>query len=319
MSTNIGVIGTGRIADTRLVPALLKVKGARFWSVLSREHDRASSFAQQHGAQAPVNAYTSLASFLADPTLDAVIIATPDRLHAQHAIACARAGKHILLEKPMATTLEEAQEICDACSRERVKLAIAYHLRWHGGHQKVARLLHEGALGQPQYVRAMWTWKAENNDNWRAHNELGRWWGLAGVGTHCVDLVRWMLMPSCGEVTGVASLVDKSTYGGPHDETASVSLQFGDSAIADITTSVKFSAPSRFELYCTNATVIADGTLATNGNGNITIDGEPLEFEPVDPYVGEIENFVDAVCGKTRVAVSGAEGLRNVEILLGVS
>jgi len=319
LSTNIGVIGTGRIADTRLIPALQHVQGARFWSALSRDQDRALEFALQHGAAAQVKAFSSLASFLADPALDAVIVATPDRLHAQHAIACARAGKHVLLEKPMATTLEEAQEICDSCSRERVKLAIAYHLRWHGGHQKIAELLHSGALGKPQYARAMWTWKADNNENWRAHKELGRWWGLAGVGTHCVDLLRWMLMPACGEVTGVASLIDKSTYGGPHDETACVSLQFGESVVADITTSVKFSAPSRFELYCSNATVIADGTLATDGDGSITIDGEPLQFEPVDPYVGEIQNFVDAIEGKTRVAVSGAEGLRNVEILLGVA
>ncbi len=313
---NIGVIGTGRIADSQLVPALKQVNGAKFWSVLSRDKERASSFARQHGAQAQHNAFDSLASFLADPALDAVIIATPDGLHAQHAIASARAGKHVLLEKPMATSLEDAQEIYDTCARERVKLAIAYHMRWHDGHRKIANMLHNGALGSPYYARAMWTWKAEDNSNWRAHEEHGRWWGLAGVGTHCVDLLRWMLLPVSGEVTGVASQIDKSTYGGPHDETASLSLQFGDSVIADVLTSVKFSAPSRFELYCANATVIAEGTLATNGGGAIQIDGEPLEFEVCNPYIGEIKNFVDAIAGSTRVAVSGAEGIRNIEILL---
>ena len=319
MSTNIGIIGTGRIADTRLAPALQHVDGGRFWSVLSRDEDRASSFAAQHGAQAPVKAFSSLASFLADPALEAVIIATPDKLHARHAIACARAGKHVLLEKPMATSVEEAQEICDACSHERVKLAIAYHLRWHGGHQKIARLLESGELGKPHYARAMWTWKADNNDNWRAHEELGRWWGLAGVGTHCVDLLRWLMVPACGEVTGVASLVDKSTFGGPHDETASLSMQFGEGAVADVTTSVKFSATSRFELYCADATVIADGTLTTDGGGVISINGESLQYEATDPYVGEIQNFIDAIHGKNRVAVSGAEGLRNIEILSSVA
>ena len=313
---NIGVIGTGRIADSKLVPALKEVSGARFWSVLSRSKERAASFAQQHGAKAKCNAFDSLASFLADPSLDAVIIATPDGLHAQHAIASARAGKHILLEKPMATTLADAQEICDTCARERVKLAIAYHMRWHDGHQKIANMLHNGDFGTPYYARAMWTWKAEDNSNWRAHNEHGRWWGLAGVGTHCVDFLRWMLLPLSGEITGVTSLIDKSTYGGPHDETASLSLQFGDSVIADVMTSVKFSAPSRFELCCADATVTGVGTLATNGGGVISINNEPLEFEELNPYAGEIQNFVDAIAGNTRVAVSGAEGLKNIEILL---
>lgn len=313
---NIGVIGTGRIANSQLVPALNQVSGARFWSVLSRDKDRAESFAAQHGAKAQYNAFDSLASFLADPALDAVVIATPDGLHAQHAIASARAGKHVLLEKPMATSLEDAQEICDACARERVKLAIAYHMRWHDGHQKVANMLHNGELGTPHYARAVWTWKADDNHDWRAHEEHGRWWGLAGVGTHCVDFLRWMLLPVSGEVTGVTSLIDKSTYGGPHDETASLSLQFGDSVIADVMTSVKFSAPSRFELCCADATVIGEGTLATNGGGSIKINDEPLKFDVHNPYLGEIQNFVDAIAGSTRVAVSGAEGVRNIEILL---
>lgn len=313
---NIGIIGTGRIADTRLAPALNQVTGATLWSVLSRSKERAASFAESHGAVAQYNAFDSLASFLADPALDAVIIATPDGLHAQHATASARAGKHVLLEKPMATTLEDAKEICDACTHERVKLAIAYHMRWHDGHRKIAAMLHNGELGTPHYARAMWTWKAEDNSNWRAHEQHGRWWGLAGVGTHCVDFLRWMLLPACGEVTGVTSLIDRSTYGGPHDETASLSMQFGNSAVADVTTSVLFSATSRFELHCSNACVIGEGTLATNGGGAITVNNQPLEFDEVNPYVGEIQNFVDAIAGKTRVAVSGAEGVKNVEILL---
>ncbi len=316
MSTNIGIIGTGGIARNQLAPALQHVKGARFWSVLSRDKQTAASFANQHGAVAPNNAFDSLAAFLADPALEAVIIATPDALHAPQAIACARAGKHVLLEKPMATTLEDALEINAVCASERVRLAIAYHLRWHAGHQKVAQLLHSGALGDPHYARALWTWKSTDNSNWRAHDELGRWWGLAGVGTHCIDLLRWMLLPTNGEVTKVASVIDKSTFGGPHDETASLSLQFGDSVIADVTTSVKFNALSRFELYCSEAVVICDGTLTTSGGGSISINNEPLEFELLNPYVGEIQNFIDAIDGKARVAVSGAEGAKNIEILL---
>ena len=95
-----------------------------------------------------------------------------------------------------------------------------------------------------------------------------------------------------------------------------MSLQFGDSVIADVMTSVKFSAPSRFELCCADATVTGVGTLATNGSGVISINNEPLEFEELNPYAGEIQNFVDAIAGNTRVAVSGAEGLKNIEILL---
>ncbi len=319
MSINVGIIGTGRISHMQLAPALQHVEGARLWSVLSRDTRRAAAFANQHGAMAPVNAYASLAAFLADPSLEAVIIATPDALHARQAIACARAGKHVLLEKPMATSSEDAEEINETFKQERLKLGIAYHLRWHDGHQKIAAMLHEGVLGKPRYARALWTWQAEDNSNWRAHPELGRWWGLAGVGTHCIDLMRWMLLPVCGEVTRCRSVIDKSTYGGPHDETACVSMQFGDSVPVDITTSVMFSAPSRFELHCDDAMVICEGTLGPSGGGTITINNAPLDFELRNPYVGEIQNFIDAITGPARIAVPGSEGLRNVELLIEAS
>ena len=316
MSINIGIIGTGRIADMQLAPAMQHVNGCRLWSILSRDNKRAAEFATNHGAKAPVNAHTSLSSFLADPSLEAVIIATPDGLHASQAIAAARAGKHVLLEKPMATTLEDAKAITETCTEERVKLSIAYHLRWHDGHQRLADMLHAGTLGQPRYARAMWTWKADDNSNWRAHRELGRWWGLAGVGTHCVDLLRWMMMPQCGEVAACRGLIDTSKYGGPHDETASVSMQFDSGAVADVVTSVVFSAPSRFELHCDDATVVCENTLGPTGGGSIVINNAPLDFEFNNPYVGEIQNFVDAIEGKARVAVPGTEGTRNVQLLL---
>lgn len=316
MSINVGIIGTGRIAHSQLAPAMQYVKGARLWSILSRDNHRAVDFANQHGAMAPVNAYDSLSAFLADPSLEAVIIATPDGLHAQQAIAAARAGKHVLLEKPMATSVEDAEAITQTCAEERVKLAIAYHLRWHDGHRKVAEMLHSGALGKPRYARAIWTWQADDNSNWRASSELGQWWGLAGVGTHCVDLMRWMLLPVCGEVNRCCGVIDKSHYGGPHDETASITMQFGDSVLADITTSVMFSTPSRFELYCDAASVICEGTLGASGAGTIHVNSAPLDFDVVNPFVGEIQNFIDAIEGRARVAVPGAEGKRNVELLM---
>lgn len=316
MSINVGIIGTGRIADMQLAPAMQHVSGCRLWSILSRDEKRAAEFAQRHGAKAPVNAHTSLSAFLADPSLEAVIIATPDRLHASQAIAAARAGKHVLLEKPMATSVEDAVAVTDTCADERVKLAVAYHLRWHDGHRKIAEMLHAGTLGQPRYARAMWTWKSDDNSNWRAHEELGRWWGLAGVGTHCIDLLRWMLMPLCGEVAACGGAIDTSIYGGPHDETASVTMQFESGTVADVVTSVVFSAPSRFELYCDDTTVVCENTLGPTGGGSIVINDAPLDFEFNNPYVGEIQNFIDAIEGKARVAVPGAEGTRNVELLL---
>ena len=100
----IAMIATGGIADKALAPAVTSASGAELWSVLSRDVGRARDFAKRHGAASPQPAYDDLDALLADPELDAVLIASPDGLHAEQCIAAASAGKHVLCEKPMATT-----------------------------------------------------------------------------------------------------------------------------------------------------------------------------------------------------------------------
>ena len=314
----IGVIGPGSIADVHLAPALARTPGALLWSVLSRDAGRAAAFAERHGARAPQPAHNDLDAFLADPDLDAVLIASPDRLHAPQAIAAARAGKHILVEKPMATSTEEAEAMVAAARGAGVVLAVAYHLRWHAGHRALAAKVHAGELGEPLHVRAGWSWPAKNDANWRAHGEVGRWWPLAGVGTHCVDLARWLLR-TCGEVVEVRGLTSRPRFRGSHEETALVGLRFESGATAELLCSVLFASPRRVELYTANATAICDETLGPHGAGAITIDGQPLAFERVDPYEGEVADFVRAIRIGEPPEVDGAEGARNVAILEAVS
>jgi len=314
----IGIIGPGSIADTQLAPALARTPGAVLQTVLSRDGARAAAFAERHGARSPQPAHTDLDAFLADPDLDAVLIASPDRLHAAHAIAAARAGKHVLVEKPMATSTEEAEAMVTEARAARVVLAVAYHLRWHAGHRALAERIHAGDIAAPLHLRATWTWQARDDSNWRASADAGRWWALAGVGTHCIDLARWFLR-ACGEVVEVRGVTAQPRYRGPHDETAVVALRFASGATAEILSSVLFRAPRRVELYTTGATAVCEDTLGPHGGGTITIDGNPLAFERVDPYEGELADFVRAVRTGLPPEVDGEEGARNVAILAAVA
>ena len=316
MSIKIAMLGTGKIAEEQLTPALNLAEGGVLWGVLSRVRDRAADFAARHQAHSPDPGFEDLDALLADPALDAVIIASPDALHAEQAIRAARAGKHVFCEKPMTTTREDARATVDVCAAESVKLGVAYHMRWHAGHRVLASRVHAGELGELRHMRVQWTHKATDDTNWRAHGEVGRWWGLAGVGTHCLDQVRWFLLPGCGEVREVRSVVSRSVWKGPHDETAVVALEFESGATAEITTSVLFDAPKRMEVYGTNDFAICDNTLGLSGGGDIRIGSGSLSFEPKNPYVGEIEDFIDAIRNDREPEVTGEEGLRNVDILL---
>lgn len=316
MTMNIAMLGIGRIADGQLAPALAKADGARLWSVLSRDEQRAREFARRHGAAAPNPAHTDLDSLLADNELHGVLIASPDKLHVSQCVAAARAGKHVLTEKPMATDVADAHTMVEACDKAGVTLAVAYHMRWHAGHRKLAAAVHAGELGTLRHMRVQWSFLARDDGNWRASTDVGRWWGLAGVGTHCLDQVRWLMVPSCGEIVAQENLISRDVWKGPHDETALVSLRFESGATAEICSSVLFDAPKRMEVYASDNYAICNDTLGPHGAGSIHIGRKPLDYEVVNPYVGEIVDFVAAATEGRAAEVDGREGMRNVATLV---
>lgn len=310
---HVGLVGPGSIADRWLAPALRQVSGAVLWSVCSRDPSRARGFAERHGARG--GAHTDLAEMLADPRLDAVLIATPDRLHAAQAIAAAQAGKHVFVEKPMATDAGDAAAMVAACRAADVRLGVGYHLRFHAGLRALRARVLAGELGRLLHMRVTWTFVERDASNWRARPEVGRWWSLAAVGTHALDLVRWYLRPGCGEVDRAHALTSSPVYHGPHDETASVALRFEGGATADILTSVVFRAPRTVELYGERGTARAEDVLGPHGAGRILLDGRELDYPPQDPYRGELQDFVDAVAHGRAPEVDGDEGLANVRLL----
>ena len=316
MPCNIALIGTGGIVQDAHAPAIQLAPSVQLWSVLSRNMSRAREFAKSHAACSTEPAHDTLDSLLSDPELHAVLIATPDRLHCSQAVAAAEAGKHVLLEKPIATTLEDARAIVDACEQNGVTLGLCYHLHWHDGHRQIVSRAHAGEFGELRHVRAMWTWHAPDGYNWRASSELGRWWSLAGVGTHCLDLARWTLSPSCGEISELSSTVTKKYWGGPHDETAILSGRFESGATMELCSSVLFDAPTRFEIYGSKGFAICESTLGRHGAGQIWTDSGAVEFEVKNPFIGLIEDFCEAIKERRPPEVSGAEACRNIEFLL---
>ena len=311
----IAMIATGRIADNALAPAVSNAAGAELWSVLSRDAGRARAFAERHGAASPDPAYTDLEALLADPDLEAVLIASPDGLHAEQCIAAARAGKHVLCEKPMATRAADAERMTAACRDAGVKLGIAYHMRWHRGHRDLAGAAHAGRLGVLRHMRVQWSMRVSDDSNWRAHSGIGRWWGLAAVGTHCLDQVRWYMLPSCGEITRLTPHIARNVFRGPHDETALLALELESGATAEICASVLFDAPKRMEIYGSDGYAVFDDTLGRFGKGRIATHEGEHAFEAADPYTGEVEDFAAAVREDRDPEVNGEEGARNVALL----
>ena len=170
-----------------------------------------------------------------------------------------------------------------------------------------------GEFGEIRHMRLQWNFLAGDGHGWRAHPDVGKWWSLAGVGTHCLDQVLWFMG---GDPVELNSLITSSVWDAPHDETALLAMRFASGATAEICSSVLFQAPTRFELYGSEGYAIGEGTMSTTGEGSMTTHQGPLQFTPENPYVGEIEDFVAAIVDDRAPEVDGEMGLRNCDILL---
>ena len=139
-----GLIGTGRIAEDRILPGINSYAGNKLIGVVSRDQARAHDFAQRFGAQ---HAYTRYDDLLRNPQVTVVAIHTPNALHAEQAIAAARAGKHVFCDKPMATSVADAERIVRECEKAGVKLGVNFHNRFMPCFIETKRVVDSGEIG----------------------------------------------------------------------------------------------------------------------------------------------------------------------------
>jgi 1,5-anhydro-D-fructose reductase (1,5-anhydro-D-mannitol-forming) len=316
---NLCLVGPGKVADRYLAPALATLAGVQLWSVVGRNLERTAAFAARHGAAAPQPVTADLAAALADPAVTAVLIASPDHLHAQQAVAALRAAKPTFVEKPIATESAAARAMVTEAEAAGLPLLVGHHLRWHAGHRALASALERGAIGQPLHIQVQWTYRTPSPGNWRSDGGASRWWALSAFGPHGIDLIRWWMMPSCGPLADLELVSGSPLWQSVNDETSLLIARFASGATAQFTTSVLFESPRRIEIYGSHGMATCLNTLGPEGTGTITLNGEPLPFTPVDPYLAEMEAFVRAVRGEEPLPFRAAEAAEALEQLLAAS
>src|SRR5919204_6439430 len=225
MALGIALLGTGSIADHAFAPAVQATDGAQLIAVLSRDPRRGAAFAQRHAIPA---VYDDLATLLRSPQVDAVIVATPDATHEPQVIAAAQAGKHILCEKPMTTTVAGCQRMAEVIRASGITFAMGYTWRFNAGAQTIKALLEAGAIGPVRYARGFLSTQAQDPPGWRAQQAEARYWALSGVGTHLIDLWRWYF----GEPASVGGCLAMPVHHGPNDEVTTLVFDYPDRLLA---------------------------------------------------------------------------------------
>lgn len=309
----MGIIGTGYIAAACHGPVVTAAPGARLVGVLSRRVDAARDFLTTLEVDA-ATPYDDLGAFLADPGIDLVVVASPDGLHFPQAEASLRAGKHVLVEKPMALSLADAQSLVDLAAERGLVLAVSYHLRCHAGHELLRRQILDGALGALRYLRLAWSFPIDES-NWRARSDVARWWSLSATGTHCLDLARWFA-DDPADWTRFEAVLNTTRWGG-RDESAVIAAQLASGASVDVLASIQFAEYTRLELFGDRGSAFCEGTLGPEGGGTIVLNGQPLDFTPTNPFAVQLDRLLAAINGQSAgPPADGAVGLRAKRDLL---
>ena len=325
MKIKWGVIGCGGIADRRTIPGIMLADNAELVAVMDANGEVAEKVREKYNAKFAFDNYEEL---LAIDEIDAVYIASPVFCHKEQAFAAAKAKKHILLEKPMALTVEESKEIADYCKKEGVKLGVGLMMRFHSYHQAMKKIIAEGKLGDVVSMRGQLTcWYPDIPNNWRQNKALSGGGALMDMGIHCIDLLQYITGLKATEVTGFAGT---QTFSYNADDSAAIVMKMENGALAMVDANFNIpdaAAKCKLEIYGTKGSIMAEGTVSQveGGDVSVLISDDSLGYDaaqnreelvPVkldvefgNMYTKEVESFGNAIINDTEPAITAEDAI----------
>jgi len=310
-----GVFGCGRVADRRVAPVFARIEDARLVAFGSRSLSNAQAYAERHGAARAVG---SLDALLADDDVQVVYIATPNALHPQHAVQCLRAGRHVLVDKPMATSVQGAQVMADAAVKNRRLLGVLQQQRFHPANMHLLRLKDEGRLGRLRVLRVqVGMWYAPDQ-NWRGTPALSGGGVAMDLGPHALDL----MLEVAGDVVRVDACLRTLQFPGEVEDFCSARLDFAGGAMGLLELSYcAHGYGGRVEAYGSDATFVVEGSMQSAGVYHTWFrrgqTPEPMQREIAgfDCYQAAIEDFTDAVLHAGEPSITMDDGLRVMRLI----
>jgi len=320
------IIGCGVISANH-ANAVVKAKGTTLYAVCDIEKEKAEALASTYGAE---RVYTDYHELLRDPKVDVVSICTPSGIHGEMVINAARAGKHILCEKPIEITREKIDAIEKAVEESGVKLDCVYQLRYAPGPQAVKRYIETHNLGKLIYGRVY----AQNyrsaeyykSATWRATWELDGGGCLMNQGVHSLDLLRWMM----GDVKSVTASCKTLSHDIAVEDTAMAIAEFTSGAVASIVASTAAAPPQNMiSLHFEKGTIdfydkechgaFLDATLPPlELKVEQEVRGEENKAIALDSHIPMVQDLADAIMQNRDPAIPLKEGRKSVELILGI-
>jgi UDP-N-acetyl-2-amino-2-deoxyglucuronate dehydrogenase len=256
MAIGFGIIGCGMISNFH-AKAIAEIRGARLVACF----DMFPASAERLAAATGCRSYAKLSEMLADPDVDVVTICTPSGAHLEPALAAARAGKHVVVEKPLEITLKRCDKIIAECKKNKVKLATIFPSRFHESSVEIKRAVDDGRFGNltvgDAYVKWFRTQEYYDSGAWRGTWKLDGGGALMNQAIHTVDLLTWLMGPVVEISAHTATLAHKRIE---VEDTAMATLKFKNGALGvlEASTAIYPGYLKRIEIHGSGGTAVME-------------------------------------------------------------
>lgn len=321
----IGIVGCGNISDTH-AEAIMKTSKGKLIAAHSRTDASVKTFCEKYD----ITPFTSYEEFLDNPDLDIVVICTPSGTHLDYGKSAAEAGKHVIVEKPIETTVARGQSLIESCNENGVKLAVIYQSRFMEDVMQMKELIDKQQAGDIFMASASVKWFRDqdyySNSSWRGTYALDGGGAVINQSIHTIDLLQWFM----GGVKTISAFKGTFTHEGIEAEDNAVAcLEFNNGAIGVFEASTSITPPQdrTVEINGTKGTLTLKGENLQkklsdreaagqeDDSGEATGAASPLSGMTYQDHKNQYDAILDAFHHDTEPVVSGEESLQSLAIV----
>ena len=322
----VAVVGLGNLALTQIIPAFGESKNCKLAALVSGSPAKAAEVAAQYGLPArSIYNYQNYENLRDNPDVEIIYIVLPNSMHAEFTVRGARAGKHILCEKPMANSVAECRIMIDACRAANRKLMIAYRIQYEPNNRFIRELIRTQRFGPVKVIEAVNGQNQGDPNQWRLKKALAGGGSLPDVGLYCLNTTRFLLGEEPTEVS--ANLY--STPGDPLfrevEESVTWQMRFPSGVLSNNATSYGFHEDRRYRVHAATGWFGLDPAFSYSGlRMEVSYALGPVEhretpsLEPKNQFALEMDHMAECVMQNKTPLTPGEEGLQDHRIMAAI-
>lgn len=313
------IVGLGNLAINEILPAFYECEKSKVVAFVSGHPDKAHKLALRYGVS-PQNIYNyeDYDSIKNNPDVDVIYIVLPNSMHAEYTIRGLQAGKHVLCEKPMATSPAECQHMIDAARKADRKLMIAYRCRYEPFNQEAIRVARSHELGPTQMILADAGFPIGDPTQWRCNKQMAGGGSMMDIGIYALNASRYLTGEEPTEVNAMIYSTPNDPRFKEVEEHVAFQLRFPSGILANCSSSYGYYQQSHFRVMGTQGRLILDPATWYTGLRMYVERNDILgerKIEPKNHFTSEMDHMSDCVMQNKEPLTPGEEGLRDITII----